>query len=189
MTEPNIDIKSKNLLFVALALLIFGAIWMFYPGELLANWIQNSWEKWFGVPWHKNLWRAIALTSTAKFGPTAIAAITAYWLAETVSRRNFSVTHRANIQKLDQARKTLRQGISSLEEIEREYRGKLSSFEKIQKEIDELKSVKEIDTADLQRKLNAISKAGRSNRYFERFLGFATGVVSSLIASYIWTKF
>ena len=99
---------------------------------------------------------------------------------------NIVSLHETNLKELGKAKVALQQSLVSIATIEKEYRGKLQSFERLSAQLEELQSVKDIDTQELRKKLNAIALASRRTAWFERFLGLVTGVVTSLLATYIW---
>lgn len=188
MDEPSTQIKSKSLAVASGLVAIIALAWLFYFSDVLvAGPLRENWKEIFGVEWHKDTeWRYLPILAGVMLIPTLALGVIAIWLFVKFYNLNFSTIHHANLKELAKARNALQQSLSSIDTIEREYKGKLDSYERLQKQLEELQSVKEIDTEDLRKKLNAIASASRVSAWFQRVIGFFVGIISSLLAAYLW---
>jgi hypothetical protein len=182
--------KARHLPYVAGALGIASIGWLlFISGAWVEPYLKDNWVRWFGVEWFQDVeWRSTSIFFSASILPMIVLMFAALWTVSRYYQLNFLQMHAANLKDLEKAREALQQGLVSLATIESEYKGKLQSYERLQTQLVELQAVKNIDTEDLRRKLNAIASASRASAWFERGLGFFMGVMSSLVASYVWAR-
>ena len=188
MSESATQVKGKGFA-VATGLLAIAALaWLFYFSDaLVIDSLRERWEEIFGIEWFKDTkWRYLPILFLTTFAPTFVLGGVAAALFVRFYNLNFSTIHHANLRELAKARDALQQSLSSIDTIEREYKGKLDSYEQLQKQLEELQSVKEIDTEDLRKKLSAIAAASRFSAWFQRVIGFLVGILSSLLAAYLW---
>ena len=190
MTDDTKQTRGKHLAVFATLFGVAALAWMFYLADVLVvDHLKSKWVEWYGVEWYKaSEWHWLPVLGLVTFGPMFFLGAIAIWLASRFYYLNLSSIHEANLKELGKAKTALQQSLVSVEVIEREYKGKLQSFERLQTQLDELQSVKDIDTQELRKKLNAIALASRHTIWFQRFLGFAIGVMSSLLAAYIWER-
>jgi hypothetical protein len=188
MTDDKQTAQDAYLLILALTLVIIGLSWMAYFADaLLVDNLKGNWPKWYGLKWFEDsAWHTIPVFLFVNFGPASCLIGLAAWLIRHILDKNFAAIHNTNLKDLGKAKIALQQCLISVEAIDKEYRGKLKSFELLQSQLEELQSVKDIDTIELRKKLNAIAQVSRNNVWFERILGFIIGITSSLFASYIW---
>lgn len=172
------------MIFVAIGFLF---LWMFWLSELSDNFVEAKSSALFNLPWRevpnwiRNVWRvlSIGLPMVLVFG------IIIYCGAK-LEEANRSVVYAANLKDLSKARVALEQGLRSLDKIEAEYKLKMASYDKLQKQLDELSSIREVDVADLQKKLNAIAIASRHKVWAGRIGLFLAGIATSLLGAFIW---
>lgn len=188
MNDSSSISEKMYLLWIAIILGLLAPVWLFGVGGYIEEeLLKPNWEGWFGQEWFEGpdlLW-LLALFASSLFpaliiGLVALSALYSYYMA------NFSTIHQKNLVELDRAKIALRQSLDSVEVIEREFKIKLESYEKVQRQLEELQSVKDLDTEELRKKLSAIEQATHSSILFQRLLGFLAGVASSLVAAYIW---
>lgn len=184
--------KKQGVHFLVLAILCgIGALfWMFYASDVVVvPYLRENWLRWFKVEWFRDTeWRTLPIYMAIAFGPMLALGVLCLWFAARYYYLNFATIHEANLLELGKAKSALQQSLVSVSTIEKEYKGKLESYQRLQKQLEDLQSVKEIDTEDLRRKLNAIAAASRTSVWFERGLGFLIGALSSLFASYVWER-
>jgi hypothetical protein len=180
--------KGHHLIVIAVLLFMVALIWFFYaPNNFVTPYLKSQWLTWFGVEWYLDSeWRYLPIFSIASFGPALPVGYLAYKFASSFYYRNFASIHESNLKELDKAKLSLQQGIASIVTIEREYKNKLELYERVQIQLQELQAVKDIDTEDLRKKLNAIASASKFSSWAQRTFGFLAGIISSLLASYIW---
>ena len=188
MNEDATPIRGKHLVILAAILGIAAFAWLFYFADVLVvDQLKSRWIEWYGVKWFEaSDWQILPIFSAVTFGPMVILLGLAVWLFSRFYYLNIVSLHETNLKELGKAKVALQQSLVSIATIEKEYRGKLQSFERLSAQLEELQSVKDIDTQELRKKLNAIALASRRTAWFERFLGLVTGVVTSLLATYIW---
>jgi len=181
------QIRGKHLAALAIVFVVAALSWMFYFANVLViDYLSDNWHEWYGVRFYDSPWQYIPINLTVNLGPMIVLLGLAILFYRRFYYLNFSSLHEANLRELSKAKAALRQGLESVAVIEREYKGKIETFEQLKVQLDELQSVKNIDTQDLRKKLNAIALANRHLVWFDRFIAFVIGVVSSLIASYVW---
>lgn len=191
MDEDNRLVKGKGYIYSAILVLFVMFAWMFYFSDLLVvKPLQANWVAFFGVEFFKDSnWRYLSILMFSTFVPLIIFSAIAFALVNRFNKLNGSAIHHQNIKGLEKAREALQQGIRSIDTITLEYQGKLESYKKLQQQLEELQTVRDIDTEDLRKKLNAIASANRLGIWFDRFVSFFVGIMSSLIAAYLWRLF
>jgi hypothetical protein len=182
--------KYRHLLAISVVSALSGAVWLFYGSDAwVTPYLRANWLRWFNVEWFQDTeWRSLVVFGTVLIGPVLGFGALTLWAYAHYYYANFATIHETNLLELEKAKAALQQSLVSVSTIEREYKGKLESYQQLQKQLEELQSVKKIDTEDLRKKLNAIAAASRSNVWFERSVGFFIGVLSSLFAAYVWER-
>lgn len=189
MTTQPTQFKATHLVYVALLCMAVGFAWFYVGDRIVTEYIQPSWEGWFGTPWYKSSsWISIPAFALFVFGPIFSLLAMAWVLIHRFERINFGSIHNANLSNLTQAKSALEKSLESIVLIEKEYREKVAAHQSIQTQLDELKAVRDIDVETLQKKLNAIAFATRRSQHLQTLIGFVLGVLSSLVASWIWTQ-
>lgn len=189
-THSVTDPKGRHFLAFAILLAIAALAWMFYGADAwVIPYLRGNWLYWFGVEWFKDTeWRTLPILISTALGPMILFGFMSFLFFSKYYYLNFATIHQTNLLELEKAKSALQQGLASVSAIEREYKGKFESYQQLQKQLEELQSVKEIDTEDLRRKLSAIAIASQNNVWVERGIGFFIGVCSSLFATYAWEK-
>jgi hypothetical protein len=189
MEPSQTRVKGKREVILALLMLAIAPFWMFYLGDRLVTSLQSHWQALFNVPWQEDSeWRFLPIFFAVQFLPAFASLVASWLLISRAERLNAPTLHRKNLAQLTKARDALKQGISSLEIVEKEYTGKLAAFEKLKGDVEALQAAKAIDTEELRRTLNAIEQANRFTRTLQQAAGFVLGVLSSLVASYVWER-
>jgi len=90
------------------------------------------------------------------------------------------------IEKLATARHAMREAVSYIETYEVELKRMSAEAEALHQEVRSLKLLNSENTQDLELKLKAMNTLALSRIWFERIFAFVIGVLSSLVASYLW---
>jgi hypothetical protein len=90
------------------------------------------------------------------------------------------------LSRLVQARQALTNAVTQIESFEQELREKTTQAEQLEQQLASLRSLNSETAADLQMKLRAVELVNRHRIWFERIVSFLIGVVSSLVAAYVW---
>ena len=190
MSKEEPTEKDLHLVAISAILVLCAFAWFFYFSDvIILEYLYKRWVDWFGVKWYEdNPWRTTPALLFVMFVPAALLMAIAIWAARRFYYTNFASIHETNIKELGKARSALQQSLVSIDAIEREFKGKLESYERLQQQLEELQTVKHIDTQELQKKLNAIALASRHTVWFQRIVGFIVGIFSSLLAAYIWER-
>ncbi|WP_119302933.1 hypothetical protein [Dongia deserti] len=146
------------------------------PDDLMKVWDDRRLDTWLGL--------VVFLSVT--LGPPFFLGVIGLVFYAQGQILNATVYYGGQLKGLERAKTALEQGLSSLMTIEKDYREKFSAYERLQTQLGDLQALKGVDTKELQRKLNAIALASRHKVWFERICGFLVGIVTSLLASYIW---
>ena len=189
-TEKDQPYRNKYLLVLALLFGLLSVAWFFYLGdEVVVTHLKNNWVKWYGVKWFEApRLHTMSLFFVVAFVPAILFGVIAGLLGRSFYYANFASVHEANLRELSRAKIALQQSLSSIDAIENDYRSKVVVFERLRADLEALHSAKEMDTEELRKKLSAIAIASSKSVWLERSIGFATGVVSSILASYIWER-
>jgi hypothetical protein len=186
---PRIPKKRRIYLYLCLLFASAAGGWAGFATSDLLDHLEKAWPSWYGVKLHDDTaWRALPILLAAGAGPVILLGLVAAAFYLRHYYLNFAALHETNLFELAKARTALQIGLKTVETIERGYKSRLVAYERVSEQLDELQRVKNIDTEDLRKKLNAIASATRSRLWVERGIAFALGVLSSLVASYIWAR-
>src|SRR5262245_44669015 len=181
--------KHRIYLYLCLLFASLAGCWAGFASSDLLDHLEKAWPSWYGVNFYDDTaWRALPIFLVAAAGPVILLGLVAAAFYLKYYYVNFASLHEANLLELAKARTALQIGLKTVEATEREYKNRLAAYERVREQLDELQSVKNIDTEDLRKKLNAITSATRSRLWVERGIAFALGVLSFLAASYIWAR-
>jgi hypothetical protein len=184
----NSKTEKNHLLYPGIFIGIFGLVWAFYIGpEVIVEHIKSEWINWYGVEWFQAqgipLWVIFVIIS---FVPPIPVGILAWSLLNKYYLSNFSSVHEKNFDELSKARHALSQSLRSIDEIEKHIKSKLEDYSRLEQELEDIKSVKDIGSEELKKKLRAISSATNKPAWWNILNGFILGIFSSLAATYIW---
>lgn len=178
-------VVAKPYFFVAIGLLAAAVLWLIYIRDPSRVYMAHA-PEWFGRPVTElPTWFGFAAIVLGLL--PAFVFIGASWLClNRFERANQMRMHQATLEGIQRAKVALSQGLKSIDELERQYREKIQRFEQVQQQLEELQTVRHIDTQQLQRKLNAIAYASRYKVWTTRIGAFLLGIVSSILSSYLW---
>jgi len=190
MSEVESESKEGYLVIIAAMLLLCAVAWLVFILEGSAlEWLGKYWIDYFGVkPIDDTPWRLIPIITLVALGPIFLLVWAAFIPASRYYNLNFASIHEVNIKGLGKAKLAIQQSLKSVEAIEREFQGKMDSYESLKKQIDDLQAVKDIDTRELKKKLNAIASANANALWVQRIMAFVMGIITSLLAAYIWEQ-
>ena len=188
-TDMRVPKKRRTYLYLCFLFASLAGCWAGFAFSDLLVHLAKAWPSWWGVKLHDDTaWRTLPIFLVAGAGPVILLGLVAAAFYMKHYYLTLASLHEANLLELEKARTALQIGLRTVEAIEREYKDRLAAYERVREQLEELQSVKNIDTEDLRKRLNALASATRSRLWVERGIAFALGVLSSLVASYIWAR-
>ena len=113
--------------------------------------------------------------------------------AERHTTLNAPQNHANQLKKIQEAKSELskslaviKSGISSITTLESQYKSKLEEFNKISEQLDDIRSAKGVDVAELQKQIDVLASASPKSRRPSVLSGILIGVIGSVVASAIW---
>lgn len=184
-TPPSTEKKlARALLLLLVAVVLFFFAWLFFIEPSFTPLI----EAYFG----KKIWELpelVAILYHLLFGllpPFAVGAgayAFAYYKWFIPNRTKLA---NEQLQKLSDARRAMASAVAYIESFEQELKQKSTEAEKLRDEVLSLKSLNAENAVELENKLKAMESLTRNRIWFERIFAFVIGILSSLVASYLW---
>ena len=175
---------SRAMLLLTIAVVAFFAGWMFFVEPELTRLFETLiGKRMFELP--EVL--AVAYLIVVGFAPPFAVAAGAYAFAYF----KWFIPNRGRLAqeqliRLADARQALASAVTHIEGIEQELRQKSAEAEKLRDDVLSLKLLNSENATELERKLKAMESLTRNRIWFERAFAFIIGILSSLVATYVW---
>jgi len=167
-----------------LALLVVFFSWLQVGFPLLSKWLESKFAfQRLLLPEPLFLTYHIGLGLLPPIAVAAASSAAAYFRWYIPNRTRLANEHLA---KLSGARRALTEAVDHLQMIEDELRSKASVADALRTEVEALRALSQESSSELELKIRAMQALNRGRLWFERGFAFFLGVLSSLVANYIW---
>ena len=175
---------NRRLISLLIGVVLFFFVWLFVVEPRVTSHLETLlgrkiWE--YGVPVGFMYGFGFGILPPIALGAAAYTYAYFLWILPHKTK-----LAQQQLQKLADAREAMRSALVYIETFESELRHKSVEAERLRNEILSLKLVNSESAEELARKLNAISSVSRSRIWFERWFAFFAGILSSLVASWLW---
>jgi len=184
-TQPSTEKQiSRALLLLLTAVVCFFFAWIFFIEPRLTRLVESfiGKEVW-NFPEPFAFLYSFLFGLVPPFGVAAGAYAFAYFRWFIPNRTKLA---NEQLQKLSDARLAMTTAVAYIESFEQELKQKSTEAEKLRDEVLSLKSLNAESVVELEKKLKAMESLTRNRIWFERIFAFVIGILSSLVASYLW---